>query len=845
LTDDTASTSGGNLLLEAAHLAVRRGWHVLPLHRVGGTEKSCSCKNGLGCKNKGKHPLYDGWLESPMSGADVQDTWDVAQPPNLGVATGPASGFWVFDIDPDKGGTESAQRLFGEHGALPATRVVQTGSGGWHYYFAMPEGWSPRNKQGGWPEYPGLDVRGEGGLVVVEPSVTDKGSYRLAYDAPLAQAPAWLLSMVRPKEPVGPVVTAADLPKQADVEPAEWQRLQRYAQVIIDREVERLDKMRAAATADPSQYRGEPWDGTTFAVACTLLQMANSPWVALQPSEAYQLVFDHAPRDRDFTDEAVNAKWRSAVTKIGDKARPLPPKPGQKDVGTVYAGDPLTDPSAGTATPTATPVGSVAQMPTQPPSELASARPRMHSWDDLGLAERFIDAYGHMVRRVEQADSWAVFDGARWKLDDKRFVRFLAQSMIKNLPDTEGPLYEEDQREGFVKWAKQQRASARITACLTEAGAHPSLAAVIEDFDRDPLILNCLNGFVDLRTGQLHGHQAVVRGALDVDGQVCTDMLMQQAPVNYDPAAHAPRWQAFLDRVMPDPAMQQYLQMIVGYSITGLTTEQALFLHHGALGNNGKSVFLEVMSKILGDYGQVMPRSTLLVSMGTGEEHPTAIARQRGKRFMQASETARNRRLDEEMVKGLTGGEMQTARYMNKDFFDFKPTGKIHLVTNHLPRLTDAASIWRRMHLITWPVRIPDSEVDKHLAAKIIRDEAAGVLAWAVRGAIAWRQHGLHRPHASQLELASYREEQDEFGDFIRERLIVTDPDGGAKTSDGVLYDAYKSWCWTAGISKPMRKPDFVRTLKERNLPQYKDGEDRGFRGVTVKAAINDPLATR
>lgn len=849
MSDDTAPASSSNPLLDAAHLARERGWRVLPLYRVAGTEKSCTCSAGMNCKSKGKHPVNTGWREgAPMSYADVQATWDTSHPPNLAVATGADSGFWVFDIDPDKGGFESANALAAQHGPLPATRIVQTGSGGYHYYFALPEGFMPRNKQGGFPDHPGLDVRGEGGLVVVEPSETDKGAYRLYLDAELAQAPDWLLEMVRPTEPTGVVVTAADLPKMTDLEPAEASRLAMYGSTIIKRETERLRAMAMAATPDPSAYRGDPWDGTTFAVACTLLQLANSPWTPLQPSDAYRIVFDNAPRDRDFDDAAVNAKWASAVAKIGNKARPMPPK---QDVGPVYPGDPLSDPRSGSAAaaPAATSTTSSSAAPATAPAKVNGndipLPAGMRSWDDIGLAQRLIDRYGTTVRRIEQADSWAIYDGGRWTMDDRRFVRYLAQQMILQLPESEGPLYTDpDQREAFTKWAKGCRASARISACLVEAGAHPSLAATMSDFDRDPLLLNALNGYVDLRTGELKAHTPSVDGCRDADGVPVTDMLMQQAPVVYDPAAVAPLWEAFLGRVMPDPSMREYLQAVVGYSITGMITERALFLHHGT-GANGKSVFLEIMSAILGDYGQVMPRQTLLVS-GQADEHPTAIARQRGKRFMQASETAAGRRLDEEMVKGLTGGEMQTARFMNKDFFDFKPTGKIHLVTNHLPRLTDAASIWSRMHLVGWRETIPLEEQDKLLASKIISQEAAGVLAWAVAGTMMWARKGLPKPHASEMELAAYRADQDEFGLFITERLIVStdDPASTARVSNNMLYDTYRSWTIQSGISKPMNKPTFLRTMRERGWPTYHSGDERGFRGLSVRV-ISDPLMSR
>lgn len=821
------------------------------MHRVGGTAKMCSCREGGKCKSPGKHPKHTEWQKTPpMSAADVHETWDVPRlVPNLGIATGDASGFWVLDIDPANGGMESAGQLAQQHGAMPETRVVETGSGGWHYHFAMPD-FPVTNAKHGLKEYPGIDVRGTGGFVVAPPSVSAKGEYRLVHDvATIPQAPPWLLDLVRPRADAKDVVTAEDLVKVTEeLEPEERARLERYTNTIVQREVARLQGMTAAATTDPSAYRGEPWNQTTFDVSCTLLQLSNAPWSPLQPQDAYRLVFEHAPRDPDFDDEVVNRTFSSAATKIGTKARPIPPRP--EPSGPVFPGDPLSDPRSGSrahAEPATPKVGEDDDTDEIPEGE-RDPSVRLFGWDDLGNAHRILHRFGSQIRWVEQAAKWAVYRDGRWVLDDSQYVGWLVQEMIYNLPRTEGMGYAKGgARSDFTKWAKSQRMSGKITAALREAQRRRELQTGLTAFDVDPHLFNVANGIIDLRTGKLHEHVPVVVDAVDTDGIPTADLLMQQSPVRYDPDAPAALWQAFLDRVMPDKEMQHYLQMIVGYSITGLTTEQALFIHHGS-GANGKSVFLEVMSKVLGDYGQVVPRTTLLVS-GTGDEHPTAIARQVGKRFLQASETAAGRRLDEEMVKGLTGGEVQTARFMNKDFFDFKPTGKIHLVTNHLPRLTDAESIWRRLHLIAWREKIAEHERDTQMAAKIIAQESEGVLAWAVQGAQRWFEQGrLIKPISSQMDLADYRTDQDEFGEFIRDRLEIVPPDPLVEvfTTTTALYDAYKGWAYQSGHAKLMRKQDFARAMKERagtyRYEEWRTADQRGFRWVKIKMMVMDPL---
>lgn len=832
MSDSTAiATSSGNALLDAAHVARARGYRVIPLHRVNrvqgiaGPLQSCSCSAGLSCKSAGKHPVDKAWQNTPpMSGADVQATWDVDPSPNLGIATGEPSGLFVLDIDPDSGGLEAAGQLVAIHGNLPETRVVRTGSGGYHYYFAMPD--FPVTNRNRWfteNGYLGIDIRGTGGQVVAPPSVSGKGAYAVVHDvAELAQAPEWLLEAVRPVAEAKPVVTAEDVAKgMVILPPVEVVRLARYAGSVVGREIDRLA---ACKVGMGPAYAGPPWNTTTFEVSCTLIQLAQSPWTEYTVQQAYADVFEHAPRDAGFTDADVNGCFESARTKVGDKARPMPERPA----GPVYEGDPLTDPTAG-------PAGS-------PPAAGPQEWP-MRSWDDLGNAQRMMDHYGDRLRWVEQAGAWAVYEGGRWQIDTKRRGHNMAQRMIESLPTTEALSYSavvEDPdvdklspRDRFLKWVTAQRMSAKIGACLRETSGRLEMQAELTDFDRHEMLLNVANGVVDLITGALLPHDPNL-------------MLMQQSPINYVPGATAPRWLRFLEEVQPSPVMRAYLQRISGYSATAKVGEQAMFLHHGSSGANGKSVYLVVASSVLGDYAQVVPRTTLLVSKG--EEHPTAIARMLGKRFLQVSETAAGRRLDEEVVKNLTGGEKVTARYMGENFFDYSPTGKIHYVTNHLPRLTDAESIWRRLHMLVWPITIPEERRDPELSNTIIAHEAEGVLAWLVAGAVSWwNDGGLRRPPETLVDLASYREDQDEFGEFMRECLEIT-ADPAVRSSIDAIYGAYQAWCFRGGIRAPLHKPDLSRVLRERRLQPYRTSSVRGFVGVRVRAyngqlAETDPLA--
>lgn len=451
-------------------------------------------------------------------------------------------------------------------------------------------------------------------------------------------------------------------------------------------------------------------------------------------------------------------------------------------------------------------------------------------WDDVGNADRLLDRHGGVLRWVDERGAWTIYDGRHWATLSGQTVPGLAVELVKRFPAEEAHLYPDDpiptpkgadgasQREKFLTWAAKQGAVMRVRALVELASADPRMQISVAEFDSDPMLLNCPNGVVNLRTGELEPHNSRL-------------LLSQIAAVDYRPGAQAPRWWAFLARVLPALEDRLFLQRAVGYSLTGLTTEQAMFIHHGS-GANGKSVFLEVMGRVVGTYGQVMPRSTLLTKQS--ESVPTDIARMRGKRFLQTAESAQGRRLDEEVVKGLTGGEEQSARFLHQNFFDFKPTGKIHYATNHLPKVTDAESIWRRLQFIAWTVVIPPAERDPHLSARLINDEAPGILAWAVQGALDWGRDGLAPPKSAVDRLNAYRRDEDILADFIEDGLAV---DGEGRITNQQLYISYQAWSKQNGVSRPYTLRMLLKAMREKGFVQWSNGAERGLIGIRALPA--------
>ena len=309
-------------------------------------------------------------------------------------------------------------------------------------------------------------------------------------------------------------------------------------------------------------------------------------------------------------------------------------------------------------------------------------------------------------------------------------------------------------------------------------------------------------------------------------------------PIDFDPDAECPIFLAFLERVMAgNCALIAFLQRAVGYSLTGLTGEQVLFLLYG-LGANGKSTLLEILRALLGDYAQQTEFSTFLVRKQDGVRND--LARLRGARFVSAVEMEGERRLSEALVKQLTGGDTISARFLFSEFFEFLPAFKLWLAANHKPEIrgTDHA-MWRRVRLIPFTVTIPDDAQDKSLPAKL-RAELPGILAWAVRGCLQWQANGLDAPDEVTRATEDYRAEMDVLGDFLAERCI---DESGTHVLAADLYGAYRLWSEQNG-AEAISGVAFARRLTERGFTRVRVGKKqaRGYGGLrlTQQSSFDD-----
>jgi putative DNA primase/helicase len=433
----------------------------------------------------------------------------------------------------------------------------------------------------------------------------------------------------------------------------------------------------------------------------------------------------------------------------------------------------------------------------------AAPGPPEYNRTDLGNAERFVADHGEAVRYCYPWRKWIVRTRARWERDEAGQVHRLAKETVRGIYREASAAEEEDRRKALAKHAAASESETRIRAMIELAKSEVPISP--HELDSDPWLLNVLNGTIDLRTGDLQGHRR-------------EDLITKLAPVEYDPDAPAPTWEAFLERVLPGEDLRAFVQRAVGYSATGDTSEQCMFIHHGP-GANGKSTFQETAAAVLGDYAMRTPTETLLVKRSGGV--PNDVARLKGARFVTASETEEGRRLAESLVKDLTGQDTISARFMWAEWFDFKPTHALHLSTNHKPEIrgTDAA-IWRRIRLIPWTVYIPPAEQDRRLAEKL-REELPGVLAWIVRGCLAWQRDGLRAPEEVRKATMAYRAEMDVLAAFLADCCVR---DENEEAFAGELWGAWKRWCEETGEQHGTQKR-FGGRLAERGFLNHRDSK--------------------
>ena len=415
-------------------------------------------------------------------------------------------------------------------------------------------------------------------------------------------------------------------------------------------------------------------------------------------------------------------------------------------------------------------------------------------------ARRFLEAHGSRVRRSPELARWYVWNGAWWDEDRLDRVPEMAAGTIDHLREW---VAEADSPDEFKRRGAHYTASAkagRRDALLSIAGTDSDVVVAVERLDSHPMLLACLNGTVDLRTGDLRPARP-------------DDLLTRGVAINYDPHAISAEWGAFVDSTFGgDDDLIGFVQRLLGYCMTGVVHEHVLPVLYGQ-GANGKSTLIGIVQDLLGDHAMTAPEG--LVIRHDHEPHPERIAVLRGRRLVVSNELEQQAVLAEQTIKMLTGGDTLSARELYGRRFNFTPQHKVLLVTNHRPKVkgTDHA-IWRRIRLVPFETIIPPVQQDGNLRGRLVEDHGAAVLAWLVRGAAAWHSDGLGTAKAVEIATQVYREAQDIFGSFLDECTVGVP---GTRTKVGQVWDAWRGWCEQSG-DRPGRIGDFTAALEDHGF---------------------------
>jgi putative DNA primase/helicase len=434
---------------------------------------------------------------------------------------------------------------------------------------------------------------------------------------------------------------------------------------------------------------------------------------------------------------------------------------------------------------------------------------------DAGTARRLVARHGLDLRYIHDFRRWLVWRDGYWQDDRLGLVRALMKETLEAAHADTHELEDEKERLRVRRFLLDAERESRIRGAIALAESARGIAILPEQLDTDPWLLCVANGTIDLRTGELREHRR-------------DDLITRQIAVEYDPAAAAPTWLAFLERVLDgDQELIRFVQRAVGYSLTGLTTEQIILILWGG-GANGKTTLIDTILALLGEYAQQAPAETFVERR---DGIPNDVARLRGARMVAAAELGEGRRLNEALVKRMTGGDRLTARFMRGEWFEFRPSFTPWLATNHRPAIggTDHA-IWRRLRLVPFTVTIPEDERDQELPAKLL-DELSGILAWGVQGCLDWQAHGLDAPAAVVAATADYRDEMDILGDFLAD-CCQPDPEQSVKAS--VLHTRLEYWARQNG-REPITQTTLGNRLAERGYVKKKTNTGIHWLGLALR----------
>lgn len=742
------------------------GWRATPLHTVGPDGKTCSCPKGANCgKSAGKHNIAGGWQQDFRGPQIFREMAAKRRRMNIGILTGEPSGIFVLDVDPNGGGMESMKEIIAEHGPLPPTWLVQTGTGGWHFYFKMPD-FDMRNSVS--KIAPGVDIRANGGMVVTAPSVSWAGPYVIRNQLPPAEAPEWLLERLRPQQAPDPFAEGGWLPAETTmhVEPAQQPVPTTKLTEPTHYEIAAVNGELARVQALPAAGWSVPWDITTFEVACNLIEIANAPWAALTLEGAHQAFLGCCPPEEPGYNPQT--KWESALTRVGTKARPAPPP---------RADDPFADnPDVKGAPPD----------PTRAAGPDREGVPAAEIFAKDGLqslnAAQAVIALGP-IRKGQNGRWWTWDDRGVWR-EEQDAVQMRLIRLAQN----------------------KYRANHTGTVEQVVGALVPRL--MLDEPNAD--LMNFRNGMLDWRTGQMHPHHPDLLSTI-------------QFPVEYEPDAMCPRFDAFLASVMSPDYVKLAWEMMAYLLYSGNPLQKA-FLFHGT-GANGKGTLIRVIQAMLGTQNT---SSQSLDRLNSSQFAPVALF---GKIANLAGDIDATFQESTAMFKMLTGEDRITGEYKYGDSFTFNSWAVPVFSANKIPGSADVTVGYLRRWVVLEFDRTFAGEPILNLSDRLIL-ELPGIVAKALKflGPLFDRQHFDVAGEASK-GAENFAMAVDQVRQWVDEWIVPAPEDQRVLRS--TLYARYATWA-AANNSGRLKASEFYARLESAGFKQAKIRGERYFTGLFV-----------
>jgi putative DNA primase/helicase len=460
----------------------------------------------------------------------------------------------------------------------------------------------------------------------------------------------------------------------------------------------------------------------------------------------------------------------------------------------------------------------------------AAKQGKPYAMTDLGNAERMVAYHGDKIRWDIASKHWRVWDGRRWMKDSDLKVGTLAADTARRirLEAAEAPANgsgAKDLGAELFSWAVKSESRDRLSAIVEVVKSRPGVAVDAKELDANPWVLNVMNGTIDLKTGELHPHNR-------------DDLITKLSGVEYRPGTRDERWERFLEDITGgDKELVSFLQVCAGYTLTGDTSEEKLFIVYGPE-DSGKTTFLETLRVCLGEYSRTIQCDLLTRKRdaGGGGTASPELAALAGARLAAGSEMEQGREMAEALAKNLTGGEPITARHLYAEMFEFMPQFKLWLALNHCPKVSaEDGAMWRRVLRIGFEHTVPKEKRDKTLKP-YLRDPSGGapaILAWAVEGCLRWQKEGLKVPECVSRSTAAYRSESDPLALFFEDCLQVSNM---GWTPWSAIWDAYCRHAQEMGTADRYRvQPKRLQErLRDKGCVSAKRSIGRGWTGVEV-----------